>query len=130
MEERKIRLGRYPPFFLNAHVQRWGSVLPYSALPWEQLGLDKRLCSGANPLSDEGKLGKSGSIEVTLSQSVGKIDLCRYAKYGQHKSSPICHPLDSFSMEGNKVTLHRNDIFFFPQKSLEVIHDRHATIMN
>ena len=68
------------------------------------------LSTVANPIHDQGKLVKSSSIGFTVSQSVGQIDLCKYAKYRQHKSSPIQHPLDSFSMKGNKVTPYRSDI--------------------
>lgn len=103
--------------------------VPYTALPWAHLGLGKMLCTVVNPLHDKGQLVKSSSIGVTVSQSVGKIDLCRHAKYGQHKSRPIQHPLDSLSVKGNKVSLYRSDLFS-PQKSLEGIHGRQAMIMN
>lgn len=73
--------------------------IPYTALLQQHLELDKMICTMANPLHDQGKLVKSSSIGVTVSQSVGNIDLCSYAKYGQQKSSPIQHPLDSFSMK-------------------------------
>lgn len=68
----------------------------------EHLGLDQTPRAVADPLCDPGKLVKSGSLEVAVSQSVGKTDLWRYAKYRQHKSRSHTAPFRFLLHEGKQ----------------------------
>lgn len=74
----------------------------HTALLWEHLGLDQTPCAVADPLRDPGKLVKSGSLEVAVSQSVGKTDLWRYAKYRQHESRSHSAPFRFLLHEGKQ----------------------------